>query len=412
MTHLTSINVQAEETSSFGKILLLSPLKTHILEVLAPLAELSDRLVIVSSLRQLEHELESDTPLPVCVILPWNVVNPPELLEMAAYLKGYRRNQSVEVPLVMITTGNAQIPLNLKASACFSDSIPPSVLIPRLAQVRRMALRSDEARLRRRLLGSHITVDGVLEEMETPSLLVAGMGGHFTTIQKLTLRRAEVVGTLSADMTLDFLGQKGFEAVILDGETWESSDLITRLRADPRFFSLPALAYAKTPADAEMLYAAGATDVILGDMSEAALYGHVMSALRAGRRQRLSDGILTASSKWLTRGHDDGTVSEKIYDDYVAMLRETTGKRGEAVHELKLMDLIARFTAHDPSLMRRNREAWTGTVLSIAMAVCRDEDFVANVQNRGPVAVLRTKKGMDQLSNRIMMMVRTTGLGN
>ncbi|MDX5592858.1 DNA-binding response regulator [Pseudovibrio sp. SPO723] len=411
MTHLSSVNLQVEETSSFGKILLLSPVKTHVLDMLAPLAELSDRLTIIRSLSALQDELDHAAPLPVCVILPWSVANPPELTEMAAYLKGYRRNQHVEVPLVIITSGNAQVPLNMKASACFSDAIPPSVLIPRLAMVRRMALRSEEARLRRRLLGTQIASETFSDIDDKPTLLLAGMGGHFALVQSLTDRKAEVIATFTADMTLEFLGQRTFEALMLDGPLWESCDTISRLRADPRFYSLPTLAYASNREDAETLYAAGATDVLVGNMADPAVYGHLMSALRAGRRQRLSNGILTASSKLLSRGQSNGLLDEQIYLDYLEMLKDSTGRRGESVFELDLLDLIGRFTAHDDSLMSRNRDAWTGTVLSIAMAVCRDEDFVANVENRGPIALLRTKKGMDQLSSRIMMMVRTTGLG-
>lgn len=134
--------------------------------------------------------------------------------------------------------------------------------------------------------------------------------------------------------------------------------------------------------------------------------------MRAGRRQRLTDAILTVSSQWLTRQDNEDYLSEETYLNYLNLLEDSTKRRGESIYELNLLELIERFTGNNPQAFAKHQIYWSGTVLSIAMAVCRDEDFVANIEGRGPVAVLRTKKGMDQLSNRVLVMVRTTGLGN
>lgn len=114
--------------------------------------------------------------------------------------------------------------------------------------------------------------------------------------------------------------------------------------------------------------------------------------MRAGRRQRLTDAILTVSSQWLARQNNDDTLSEQTYRNYLTLLEESTKRRGESIYELNLLELIERFTGSNPQAFAQHEVYWSGTVLSIAMAVCRDEDFVANIEGRGPVAVLRSKK--------------------
>ncbi|SFK86134.1 hypothetical protein SAMN04488518_110120 [Pseudovibrio ascidiaceicola] len=398
--------------SSWGKILLIAPVHNHVFDMLEPLTVLSDRLVAVRTSAQLMEELQGASVLPICILLPWQEDNPPELDELTQTIREFRKGPGVEVPLLIITTGSAPVPLDLKPSATVSDAIPPDVLLPRIAGLRRLANRAEEARLRRGLFGPLPEYKIEFGPLKSAGLLVAGYGKHFGRTQALLDMPVEIVSGFSSDMTEDYLTARRFEAVLIDMPAWQACEEIERLRADPRYFNLPILAHSVDEESAHLLYSAGATDVLLGDVSDKALTGHIISALRAGRRQRLTDAILTVSSQWLARQDNDDFLSEQKYLNYLKLLEESTKRRGESIYELNLLELIERFTGSNPQAFAQHQMYWSGTVLSIAMAVCRDEDFVANIEGRGPVAVLRSKKGMEQLSNRVLVMVRTTGLGN
>ncbi len=134
--------------------------------------------------------------------------------------------------------------------------------------------------------------------------------------------------------------------------------------------------------------------------------------MRAGRRQRLTDAILTVSSQWLARQNNDDTLSEQTYRNYLTLLEESTKRRGESIYELNLLELIERFTGSNPQAFAQHEVYWSGTVLSIAMAVCRDETLSRISRAAAPLRYCEAKKGMEQLSNRVLVMVRTTGLGN
>ncbi|MTI17554.1 DNA-binding response regulator [Rhodobacteraceae bacterium RKSG542] len=397
--------------STYGKILLLSPMNGAVHDLLAPLAELSDRLVIIKSEEQFHQEVSISDVLPVCLILPWQPVNPPELVGLLDAVQNYRRSAAGEIPLLVVTSGNVPVPLHLKPSATVSDSIPPDVLIPRLASLRRLANRSEEARVRRKLFGPLPDYKEAMHPIQTSGLLVAGLGRYFAKVQDISSMPVDIIGAFTPEMVESYLAERSFEAILLDYPVWDAQDQLLRLRADPRYFNVPIIAHAQTPEDAAVLYGAGATDVLMGEVSEKALSGHLLSALRAGRRQRLTDVILTVSSRWLSRNNTGGLVPEEVFSHYMRLLEESTTARGEAIYRLDLLELISRFTGNNAEILKANKDAWSGTVLSIAMAVCRDEDFVADVEGHGPVAILRSKKGLEQLSNRIMVMVRTTGLG-
>ncbi|KZK98481.1 MULTISPECIES: hypothetical protein [unclassified Pseudovibrio] len=398
--------------SSWGKILLIAPAQNHVFDMLEPLTVLSDRLVAVRTSAQLIDELQGANVLPICILLPWQEDNPPELDELTQTIRQFRKGPGVEVPLLIITSGSAPVPLDLKPSATVSDAIPPDVLLPRIAGLRRLANRAEEARLRRGLFGPLPEYKIEFGPLKSAGLLVAGFGKHFGRTQALLDMPVEIVSGFSSDMTEDYLTARRFEAVLIDMPAWQACEEIERLRADPRYFNLPILAHSIDEESAHLLYSAGATDVLLGEVSDKALTGHIISALRAGRRQRLTDAILTVSSQWLARQDNDDFLSEQKYLNYLKLLEESTKRRGESIYELNLLELIERFTGSNPQAFAQHQMYWSGTVLSIAMAVCRDEDFVANIEGRGPVAVLRSKKGMEQLSNRVLVMVRTTGLGN
>ncbi|WP_057466284.1 hypothetical protein [Pseudovibrio sp. POLY-S9] len=398
--------------SSWGKILLIAPVQNHVFDMLEPLTVLSDRLVAVRTSAQLVDELQGANVLPICILLPWQEDNPSELDELTQTIRQFRKGPGVEVPLLIITSDSAPVPLDLKPSATVSDAIPPDVLLPRIAGLRRLANRAEEARLRRGLFGPLPEYKIEFGPLKSAGLLVAGFGKHFGRTQALLDMPVEIVSGFSSDMTEDYLTARRFEAVLIDMPAWQACEEIERLRADPRYFNLPILAHSVDEESAHLLYSAGATDVLLGEVSDKALTGHIISALRAGRRQRLTDAILTVSSQWLARQDNDDFLSEQKYLNYLKLLEESTKRRGESIYELNLLELIERFTGSNPQAFAQHQMYWSGTVLSIAMAVCRDEDFVANIEGRGPVAVLRSKKGMEQLSNRVLVMVRTTGLGN
>ncbi len=398
--------------SSWGKILLIATMHNHVFDMLEPLTVLSDRLVAVRTGAQLMEELQGASVLPICILLPWQEDNSPELCELIQTIRQYRKGPGVEVPLLIITNGNAPVPLDLRPSATVSDTIPPDVLLPRIAGLRRLANRAEEARLRRSLFGPLPEYKIEFGPLKSAGLLVVGFGAHFGRTQSLLDTPVEIVGGFFSGMTEDYLTARRFEAVLIDMPAWQACEQIERLRADPRYFSLPILAHSVDEESAHLLYSAGATDVLTGAVTDKALTGHIISALRAGRRQRLTDAILTVSSQWLARQGNDDFLSKQTYLNYLKLLKESTKRRGESIYELNLLELIERFTGSNPQAFAQHQMYWSGTVLSIAMAVCRDEDFVANIEGHGPVAVLRSKKGMEQLSDRVLVMVRTTGLGN
>ncbi|WP_310619991.1 PleD family two-component system response regulator [Flexibacterium corallicola] len=405
------MNAEAKINRTSGKILLVAPSRGQIYDMLSPLVEISDRLTIIENFDQLQDELWYTSTLPVCIVLPILELNHFDLQKMSSSIKKFRQIVQGEVPLLVITSGNAPVPLELRPTAAMSDAVSPDVLIPRIAGLKRLTNRSEEARVRRRLFGSLPDYRRAFFTSKLQRLLISGSGRSFVDLNKQRMLKLEVVKAHTPRLVECYLTQYHFDAVILDKPIWESVDELISIRSDPRYLNIPILAQADTPAEARALYNAGATDVFVGQLSSRTILSHLYSALRAGRRQRLIDTILTVSSKWLSRNNTQGIVSVDIYNSYLSLLEESTSRRGEAVFELELLDLIGRFTGTDQEIMRKNQEAWSGTVLSIALAVCRDEDFVANVEGYGPVAVLRTKKGLDQLSNRIMVMVRTTGLG-
>lgn len=297
--------------SSWGKILLIAPVHNHVFDILEPLTVLSDRLVAVRTSAQLMEELQGASVLPICILLPWQEDNPPELDELTQTIRQFRKGPGVEVPLLIITASSAPVPLDLKPSATVSDAIPPDVLLPRIAGLRRLANRAEEARLRRGLFGPLPEYKIEFGPLTTAGLLVAGFGKHFGRAQALLDMPVEIVSGFSSDMTEDYLTARRFEAVLIDMPAWQACEEIERLRADPRYFSLPILAHSVDEESAHLLYSAGATDVLLGEVSDKALTGHIISVLRAGRRQRLTDAILTVSSQWLARQDNDDFLSEK-----------------------------------------------------------------------------------------------------
>ncbi len=218
--------------SSWGKILLIAPVHNHVFDMLEPLTVLSDRLVAVRTSSQLMGELEGASVLPICILLPWQEDNPPELDELTQTIKRFRKGAGAEVPLLVITNGSAPVPLELKPSGTVSDAIPPDVLLPRIAGLRRLANRAEEARLRRGLFGALPEYKTEFGPLKSAGLLVAGFGKHFGRTQALLDLPVEIVGGFSSEMTEDYLAARRFEAVLIDMPAWQACEEIERLRAD------------------------------------------------------------------------------------------------------------------------------------------------------------------------------------
>lgn len=262
---------------SWGKILLIAPVQNSVFDMLEPLTVLSDRLVAVRNSSQLMDEFQGPNVLPICILLPWQEDNPPELEELTQTIKNFRKGPGVEVPLMVITTGSARVPLELKPSATVSDAISPDVLLPRIAGLRRLANRAEEARLRRGLFGPLPEYKTEFGPLKSTGLLVAGFGKHFGRAQAALDFPVEIVGAFSSEMTEDYLTDRRFEAVLIDMPPWQACEEIERLRADPRYFNLPILAHSEDEQSAHLLYSAGATDVLLGPVTDIALSGTLLA---------------------------------------------------------------------------------------------------------------------------------------
>lgn len=345
-----------------------------------------------------EAATQPPSTLPCVVLVDVNMVN--ALNDPQMFWNWLTKNIAAlktDVPVLLLCAPGTILPQRPRADAVLDSAIPDYTLFDIICDVQRALMRSEEARLRRLSFGRIPGYGTAAHYKGASGVLVIGMGGRFLQVQQASQRKVEVIGAFSQQMGEDYLAQRAFDAVILDSPFDETLENLHKLRMDARFASLPAIAITEIEADVPTLYRAGATDVLKLPLSNADLPLRLAAAIRSGKRRRLADKTLAESHKWLAQQLTTGGVSQDYYARYLKQAGAALKLRGLEIWEMKLMP--ENFSkANASTLLASNLY---GTVLSIAAATSREEDLVCFVHDVGPIAVLKSERGKENLQARI-----------
>ncbi|NBN77856.1 hypothetical protein GWI72_06185 [Microvirga tunisiensis] len=312
-----------------------------------------------------------------------------------------------EVPVIALTRAGRDLPDPLpRTHALIDAAVPSDSLFRMICALQRAILRTEEARLRRMIFGRVPRFGAAPHHSGGSGLLVIGLGKRFLELFDARARNVTLVGALTTDMAETYLGQRAFDAVILDTPAPEAADMIERIGRDARFARVPVLAYPDRDSDIDLLFRAGATDVLGGDLSKRQLSARLASAIRMGRRRRLADRVLAESRVWLLQEAGRGGLPIEQYDRYLAACRALCMPRGLNVSELHLKPRVDSPLLDTASLAGD----MTGAILSVADATSREEDLVCAVRGLGPVAVLKGDQGGPLLQRRIAAILGQTQL--
>ncbi|WP_068089535.1 hypothetical protein [Polycladidibacter stylochi] len=398
------------QQSTANKILVIAPGNHHLRDRWGWRTSAQTIFHIAQSSEAVKAAFSAHNVLPKAVILTWRTVNPPETIEYIQLIKQFRRISQIEIPFIIFASQNAIIPPDLKPHSVFCEPVPIQTLLDEVEHLQRFIIRAEEAKVRRKLFGPLLTERTTHDQSR--AILLYGHHQKAQLIQNITGRKIIEFGNNEDLFAIPADDKQKIDAVVIDCPEWSTVNIIPQIPNIFRTQRLPIIAICHDIDETERLYSSGASAVLFKGTTTSAFRSHLNVILRSQRRSRISDAMLQRSSQWLSRSDNSGVVSKRVFDLYMNGLKRSTKRRGETINQLNLLELIERFTNCKLSQLTNNGDHLTGTVLSIAMAVCRDEDFVANVEGYGPVAVLRSKQGLDELSSRILLMVQTTGLGN
>ncbi|WP_068312676.1 hypothetical protein [Polycladidibacter hongkongensis] len=409
-------DVQKQFEQAPLKVPIIAPGNTHIQQWWCRMGA-SENFCFTPTADALRAVVSGGAPLPPAVILVWNTVNPPQTLEAYQVLQELRHKTGVEVPIIVIAANNAIVPVTLKAHAVFSDTLPAATLMNEIIRLSRTSVRSEEAKVRRSLFGSQISQGG---RSHQPRSRFVGIIGSAIETDKDRLETAchQLGRTPIWLQTLDGVfaltnGQRAaFDAFFVDADLEDCAPHLTQVGQIYRRRKPPVFAFTNYKASYADLYEAGVPRVLPANLGIKALKGHLRTAFRARQRAQVSDAVLERTSAWLSRADEGRTIPLVTYNKYLEGLEVSTTRRGESVNELHLMDLLRRFSGVNLPAFLPDMNQVEGAILSLAMAVCRDEDFVANVEKLGPVAVLRSPLGKQQLTQRINTLIKTTGIAS
>jgi len=316
------------------------------------------------------------------------------------------RNLSCEVPFYILTGSEDFIPEGLQATAIIDRVVPDEVLLMLICIHQRALLRSEEAQLRRRIFGRIPGFGSAPHHSGTSSLMVVGLSGRFLEWQDASNEKVEVVGAFDGNMAVEFMSKRAFDAVVIDAPFDDAIDYMQQIRRDPRFAGLPVLAVCEREEDLVQLFRNGASDVLVGENRKETLARRLNSAIRFGKRRRLSDRILAESHVWLRRQVAWGGLGVEDYTHYLEACSNALALRGLDLWEMRLQPENFGISVHSEEEM----EEINATLLSIADATSRDEDLVCLVRDFGPVAVLKNEAGIARLQKRINSILTHTVL--
>lgn len=360
----------------------------------------------VDLLEAFDRQNHPDGGLPSAILV--DVPSIPETCRdvFFAWLDGVISRLPTDVPLILLCGANDAVPTRPKADTTINRSVPDDTLFDAICSHQRALMRFEEARIRRLVFGRIPGYGAAPHHRGTSGLLVIGLGGRFPDLQQASSRKVEVIGAFSQDMAETYLSQRAFDAVILDSTFDETLESLRLIRMDARFAALPVLTVAGKSEETAMLFRAGANDVLTLPLYEANLRQRLATAIRHGKRRRLADKVLAESHRWLTQQLGSGGVTQADYARYLDRVGNALAKRGLSLCEMKL--LPENFTLPEQTISLA--EDLYGTLLSIADATSREEDLVCVVNDIGPVAVLKSKRGKERLQARIEMILGHTVL--
>lgn len=315
------------------------------------------------------------------------------------------RAKGVHVPRVVLCVApeapdapEAPLPDAMISAAC-----PPDLALERLAETVRQVRRMEEARLRRAAFGPLAVIQTRVLSRGIP-VLVAGDSARIGMALSGRLAALDLRGCLTAEAALAALEEATARLLVIDLPANRASDLLARLRADPRHIALPVLALCADEAEAAALLTVGASDCMPRAAAPQILARHLLCLLRAGARRSLADRVLAGYRP--RRGLP--LLPREAYERYLAALGEAL-----ALHGLEPLTLLLAQIAPPPlASMAANDDPFGrpagNPVLSATLAASRDEDFVARVEGLGDIAVLRDAEAQERIRRRIGAIVAST----
>ncbi|GGB45264.1 hypothetical protein GCM10011316_16620 [Roseibium aquae] len=303
-----------------------------------------------------------------------------------------------EVPLILFIGPEDVVPERPRADAVIHFGMAPQHVFERVCALQRNLLRFEEARVRRLVFGRLAGSAPAPHHSGPSGLLVIGVGHRFLELEATAEDKVDVVGAFDQRLAEDYLKQRAFDAVILDGGLPDALETLRQLRFDARFATLPVLVFSSGQGEAHALVEAGATDVLPQGITAENLKARMRVLIRAGKRRRLADRILAESRKWLMQTASAGGVPESVYQAYLDRTQSGLELRGLRLEEVWLAP--AEGLPGTPSGESDTSNVFA-TLMTIADATSREEDLVCVVAGKGPVAVLKSDRGKARIMARI-----------
>ncbi len=360
----------------------------------------------VALLKMFERGSRLPTALPAAIVVDVDCLKDARYESFFDWLLPQIGELACEVPFYVLTGSEDSLPEGLQATAIIDRVVPDDILLMLICIHQRALLRSEEAQLRRRIFGRIPGFGSAPHHSGTSSLLVVGLSGRFLEWQDAIDQKFEVVGAFDGNMAVEFMSQRAFDAVVIDAPFFDAIDYMQQIRRDARFAGLPVLAVCESEEDPVSLFRNGASDVLAGEHRKETLSSRLTCAIRFGKRRRLTDRILAESHLWLQQRINDGGLDIEHYSNYLESCSNALALRGLDLWEMRLEPENFGFSVTTVE----DLNDLNATLLSIADATSRDEDFVCLIKGIGPVAVLKNEAGIPRLQKRINAILSHTVL--
>ncbi|WP_415716798.1 hypothetical protein [Roseibium sp.] len=360
----------------------------------------------VSLLNMYERGNEPPTALPAAIVVDIGGMDYTGPEGFFGWLQDLVSRLPCEVPFYILTGSEDRLPEGVQPTAIIDRGVPDDVLLMLICIHQRAQLRSEEAQLRRRIFGRIPGFGSAPHHSGTSSLLVVGLSGRFLEWQDASEQKVEVVGAFDGNMAVEFMSKRAFDTVVVDAPFEDAIDYMQQIRRDSRFAGLPVLAVCEYEEDSVALFRNGASDVLVGDNRKETLSSRLVSALRFGKRRRLSDRVLAESHMWLRQQINEGGLGVEYYTNYLETCSNALAVRGLDLWEIRLLPENFGYSVSSTE----ERDEIYRTLLSIVDATSRDEDLVCLVHEFGPVAVLKNEAGTQRLQKRINSILTHTTL--
>lgn len=330
--------------------------------------------------------------------------------EMMAALGRRIRAAAVEVPVLIMDFGgicaDGSRELPFRPAAILGPGVPLAQVATRMGDAARLTQRMEEARLRREAFGP--THAPAPDRAIDAGLLIIGLGGRFSAIERANRDRTRIIGAFTSDMADQYLSEAPFRAVMIDCAPEDAQTQIQRLRSDARTYTLPVIAAVNTPQEAAPLYEAGATTVLVGALENERLARYLSCAIRAGIRRGLANRVLSAFRDRFVNDRNRLRLDADAFATYLHKAKEAARLRGDEAMCLRLDELVDAALRELPSDRSDLPPELAAKVVLSAAALAREEDLVAEVEGLGGVAVLRGADAARRLGERITSILKTS----